>query len=444
MARKNPLSSRAFIWLFLLALVPGGAFAGDCDNAANYDLAVRQYGGSGGFAAACKALLQGIKSTQQKLRAELKRVGAPVPGELGESQAGAFHATAGMQAQGSAAEGERKRIAEEGITKFTGLSKRAQEMKVRLGQEATKAAASTPAGQRDRIQMLHNSASMDFTNLDAVAQAGAAEAKRGAKSFGRSQAGFAAGAVRDEATAQGFRGRDFSAVQPGSAPPAAAAPPVAPPPAAPEGGGVSANTLVAVGGAGLVVAGAVGGLYWVSQRAISKANGDIRDRLNQADYIAAARIQQADQAADARIKQADGAANKMIERAERILQLAVGSANQIIANAQSAAIRIYEMAKKDITNLLTTMRAQMIADFRLLTTEGLQKMMKELSDLLDGLIRRAQAEGNAELASSLTQLKASLLSDIQQEIARRAAAGGSATATATATSTSTATNTATN
>jgi vacuolar-type H+-ATPase subunit H len=183
---------------------------------------------------------------------------------------------------------------------------------------------------------------------------------------------------------------------------------------------VSADTWVGLGGAALITAGAVGGIYLVGNKLVKKG----------------------DKAAEMRIAQAEESANRVIKNAEetakRIIEFAVSSAGKIITNVEEAATRIYEKAKEDVQKLIGDLTEEVKAQFKNLSTEGLKKLRGEFESMFTGLIEKAKKEGNSALVTSLTNAWASLATTIDTEIASR-----KSTATSTSTSTGTSSTTST-
>ncbi len=191
-----------------------------------------------------------------------------------------------------------------------------------------------------------------------------------------------------------------------------------------KGGGISDNTLLALGGAAVIGAGLVGGLYFVSQAAINKA-----------DEAAALRIAQAEAAANRAIKNAE-------ETATRILQLARETAGQLIADTLEAGKEIVRQARSDVEALVRQLLAELKLDFLYLTDAGVKKLEGELKTLFDKLIVAAQKVGDKTLEANLRKAWSGVQPAFQEELARRRSTSTvTSTATGTATSTSTATDT---
>lgn len=186
-------------------------------------------------------------------------------------------------------------------------------------------------------------------------------------------------------------------------------------------GGISDNTLFALGGAALIAGGTVAGLYFVANSTLDKAN-----------VLAQERIIQAENAANGVIRNAE-------ETATRILQLARDSVRGVLSDIEETGRRIAERAKKDVESLIRQLEAELRLAFGNLTKEGVEKLRSELRGVFEQEIARAEQSGDAALAEKLRRALSALDPLVAEEIAKRAKAAGTGTSTNTGTSTSTAT-----
>jgi hypothetical protein len=393
---------------FLFAEAPAFAI---CENSTQIDRAFAAFQVSSQWGNACQELNRANAEALKKLKANLDRSNGRMS-VGGDNQTNLIGASARMDAQGSAVESQRAKALDEAFQSFARVENGANRMKQQLGVDSIKAAGNASEMDRKKIRDLTSAAQSEFDRVAGEANSGAREAKRGFDESRANASQFGAQSLEDQRAAQRMR---------------SGAP-------ADTGNSVSPNTLVAVGGAGLIVAGGIGGLYWVSQRAISKASSSVNQDAAAISLMANASIDHAQNAAN-------NVVNNAATQATNIIQLAIGSANQVIANAAGAATQIYNMAKADVVGLINTLSSQLVSEFKLLSTAGLQELSKEFKSILDGLIAQAKAAGDTTLANNLQQVEATILAQINQEIANRGLSSSTATSTVINTGTGTATGT---
>ena len=405
-----------FAWCLSLFSLPGLAFGEttkECLNVARFQASLESSASGADHTKFCVDSVNSIHRIWAEIKVAKSKAVQRARVRDEDSQASALGNTASVAEAGSETKVNWAKIAADSRSKFLAVGERL-ERQIGLLDRETKRVVSLPsvAGtQKLRVEAASDSARQDLVQLKKTAEGLALEASQLASSF-QSEAGqLAHYSEQSDARAQRLSGGQN----------------------APAKEGISRNLLIGLGGAAVITAAGIGGLYWVSQKAIKKA----------------------DSAAAARISQAQGAANQVIdhasETAKQFIQFAINSANQIIANAAEAANRIYEKAKTDFPGMLSQLRSEMGAVFPNLTDAGLAKLQSESQTMFSGMIARAKAEGKNDLATNLQAAMDSLNGQIQQEVARRKSAApgaptssSTAASTATNSATSTATNTSTN
>lgn len=386
-----------FSWLLLLS---AHSFAAEdpCKNAKAFDRFVGSLDNS--FAAPCvrgrtemEQIWNNFTIKARDLKMQRARSGGP------DTQANAFNRTAEISASGSATKAKAAQVSEEARKGFVLVEAQAEKAAKYIRSKSVEA---IQAGKFSgpRLTDFKNAslgAIQDYRLLQEDAHNRALAASQLAGEFQTDSTNLGKYADQSKKTAKRLEG----------------------------GSSIDPNLLVGLGGAALITAGGIGGLYWVSQEAIKSANKDME-----------ARIDQANKAAEERIKQAE-------EAAKRIIVLATGSANQIIANADEAMNRLYDRAKADGTALLTAVHNEIQQDFAVLTDQGIEKFQAELMAIIDKAIAKAKAEGNALAALALEKVKAGIIADIAAEKQKRLGTNSTTTASATASSTSTSSSTST-
>ncbi len=172
--------------------------------------------------------------------------------------------------------------------------------------------------------------------------------------------------------------------------------------------GISKNTLVALGGAAVIGAGVVGGMYWVTKKSIQRAEDS------------AMRV----------IREAEASATRMVEMAE-------GSVNRVIRDMEGSVDRIYARIQTNLDSMIADLSGDMDLAFSKLSTPGLEKLNTEMGQVFDALEQRATSENKPELVEKIRTARERIMGRIQQEMARRTAGTSSSTSTSTSSSTAT-------
>jgi len=409
------LSSLLSLSLAALAFAEQNQIPGDCKNVAAYDARLQDSGGSSVLLKLCVedvAALNAAMTEWQAARQQSVRGASLSPGG---TQADAQNNTAAMVNAGAAADQNLAKAAATAQSKFDAITAGANEQVKFLDKQiqGILLLGSLSPVQKDQFRNLSGAARND---LVAVA-GGAHQLSAQASQYAGQLRGNAEALVSQGSIAQG-RGRNLTGNSQDAVTGAIGSEEN---PLNVKEVGATQNTLIGLGGAALITAGAVGGLYWVAQSSIKSVNS-----------AAAARITQAQNAANNVINTAQGAA-------QNIIQFATNSANQIIANTAAAANAIYNQAKADLNSLQTNLTNEVTAQLKNLTTAGLTALQGELSSMFNGLIARANSEGNPTLAAGLQNTLNQLNGQISGEINRRGT-GTSSTATSTATNSSATTN----
>lgn len=178
--------------------------------------------------------------------------------------------------------------------------------------------------------------------------------------------------------------------------------------------GISKNLVIGLGGAALIGAGVVGGMYWVTKKAVDRAEDS------------AMRV----------IQEAEASAARMVEMAE-------GSVNRVIRDMEGSVDRIYARIQTNLDSMIADLQGDMDLAFSKLTTPGLEKLNTEMGQVFDSLEQRATAENKPELVERIRTARARIMGRIQQEMDRRAGNTSSSTSTSTSTATGTESSTST-
>jgi|GEM_PF-3700114 len=381
----------------------------DCKHVPQYDQVVSKYGATTAHTKACREAIGTIMNTWQWMKTAKSK--APRGATIGnsDSQAASLQNAAAIGEAGAVTTETYSQIAAKAKIQFSGVQEKLEARIKQLEREANVILGNTAVSAPLKAEFRQASADAlsDFKKLHATARGLVAEA------------GKVSGEYQEEATLlndNARRTRDSAERLDGGN--------QQPPPKE----GVSNNMMFGIGGAALIAAGTIGGLYWVSQKAIKST-----------DKAAAARIAQAETTANNVIKNAE-------EAAKRIITFATNSVNQIIANAEEAANRIYDRAKSDVDKLITDLRKEIQETFVNLTETGLRKLRTEMESMFNSLIARAKAAGDKVLEENLKKAWDSINGQISSEIASRqgtSTSTGTGTGTGTGTSTGTSTSTGT-
>lgn len=175
--------------------------------------------------------------------------------------------------------------------------------------------------------------------------------------------------------------------------------PNTPPPQ--KSSGVSGNTMVALGGAAVIAAGTVGGIYVVGNQIEKNANKDSKKRIEQAEQAALNVVNAAEQSA------------------KNVIQFASDQANQVLANAEETGQKLIDMAKNNFAEMIPTLSAELSSSMSKLSTERLEKLNSELNAVFDAQIAKATASGDQTLVDNLVKAKASVNKQIEDELKRR-------------------------
>lgn len=412
-----------------------------CRSVATYQHEGSPFGVKGKALEDCTLLVKSLAIADARVRAltdTAARVVPAAPAGEQESQEQLFGRIAG-QARVS---GEQKgRLAREARTlsgMYLKAQRRAEKALVRFDKESFAVLQDAERAHQPQIKVLHGRAKEELTALRDAAAARSSEQHRSSLAL-RDDANelWRTARASDERAARlrappAAEGDTESEDEPspadqGKAPPQDLERSAAPQeqPREKRQGGISDNTLFALGGAALIAGGTVAGLYFVADSTLDKANA-----------LAYQRIIQAENAAHGVIRNAE-------ETASRILQLARDSVKGVLTDIEETGKRIAERAKKDVESLIRQLEAELRLAFGNLTKEGVEKLRTELRGMFEQEILRAEANGDTALAGKLRKALGSLDPIFAEELAKRAKAAGTGTSTNTGTSTSTATGTAT-
>jgi hypothetical protein len=416
----------AFALFNLLLLLPNPALAdsipAECQNVAAYEqfVTTKYSGTTGGYLKNCSDTVGSVRATIGKVKAA-KQNSAPstsVPNSSGQS--GAF-SNAAATAGG-------------GATAAQGMSESMSTAHNELSAESDFLGKQIKRIDSDRLKILGSNQNINqdipFANSNSAAKNDLVKLQNSVNSA----------AAQTQVSASDYQGkaahlRDFAGTAQQNSQNTGnnwgAAQPVANTQG--QGSGVSSGEWVALGGAGLIAAGAIGGMYYVSQKDISTANSDATARINQGQVVANGLIANAGATATAVLTAAQNAATQ-------ILQFAFTGANQVITNEQTAAQNIFNDAQAAFTTLSANLQAEIQSTFQNLTATGLQQLNTQLQSMFAGLIAQATAAGNTLLAQNLQNLLNTLQQEIQNEINLKNS-GGSGTNTSTSVATSTSTST---
>jgi F0F1-type ATP synthase membrane subunit b/b' len=385
-----------------------------CRNVAAYDTYMQ---GNTAHLKPCSENAAAIDLEFTNMKTSAQQVVHSAKQRNGGTQADALNNVSADAGARSETVGDWSKIASDSETKFNGMSDSLDKQVKQIDRETAKIAPALSDSQRTNFLRLSAAARKDFTTLQGSAQNHASAANKLSTQFRGSANDLSKYGETNKDAADRLNGG-------GQQQPVAVKT-------------SSKNVLLGIGGGLLITGAAVGGLYWVSQKAIKSANDD-----------GAARIAQAQAAANNVIANAGATATAVITAAQtaaqNIIQFATNSVNTIIANAAAAANAIYDKAKADINALKAELTSEVNAEFQYLTSAGLGKLQGELSSMFGGLISRAQSEGNSTLVASLQSTLAGLQSQIQTEISRRGSSTSSTVATSSATGSSTSTSVSTN
>lgn len=398
----------------------------DCKNVAAYQASLQAFGVANAHLKMCSDNVAAMRAAMADWKAANQKSRRAATLSADGTQAAALGNTAALAGAGAATDQGFAQAAANSKDKFDAITSSANSQIKRLDMETSRILSldAVSASQKEQFRGVSLAARKDLAAVAAGSQQLSAGADKFSAQFRSNAQDFQMYQTENRRTAERLNGGAQD--DPNARPPA---------PAAAQSS--SNNVLIGLGGAALITAGAVGGLYWVSQKAIKSANDDASLRIAQAQAAANNVIANAGSTATAVITAAQTAA-------QNIIQFATNSVNQIISNAAAAANAIYDKAKADIATLKTELTNEINDEFQYLTTAGLAKLEDELGTMFSGLIARAQAEGNAALASSLQSTLDQLKAQVDSEITRRgsstATASGTTSATATSSSTATSTN----
>jgi hypothetical protein len=371
----------------------------ECANLQRFDAIAKQAGKNTVYAEGCKKSFEQIAKIHREMRLAASGTNFKAQASEGVSQADMLGDAAAIANQGGMSKETRANILKQAAQKQLEVAERAKKAKETYIKE---------------VLIVRKYVTANAANYDVIAENGGAEWDR-VKNVAANYANAAATAADQQLLAASNlyqQEQDLRQSQRNL-----------------EGGngkesGVSQNTLVALGGAALISAGALGGLYWVGKKTVDRA-----------DKKASARIAEAEERARVIIAEAEAAAKRVIEFAE-------GSVDRVIKNAEGSVDRIYQRMKTDFDALMLDLNTDIETSFSKLTTPGLEKLKTEMGEIFDKVEQRAKDQNQPGLGERIQTARARVMNKIQGEIDRRKPTTSPNTSTTdTSRSTDTSTNT---
>ncbi len=370
----------------------------ECANLAIFDGIAKKAGRNVGFAEGCRKSYEQIAKIHREMRLAASGTNFNAPVSTGVSQADMLGDAAAIANQGGMTKEARAKILKTAANRQREVVERATKAKEAYIKE---------------VLIVRKSVTTNVVVYDGYAENGGAEWDK-VKNLAANYAAAADTAVDQQIVAasnlyskeEELR-RSKQKMEGGDAPKS----------------GVSKNTLVALGGAALISAGVVGGLYWVGKKTVDRA-----------DEKAAARIAEADQRAREIIAEAEAAAKRVIEYAK-------GSVDRVVKNAEGSVDRIYQRIQTNFDALMVDLNADIESAYGKMTTPGLEKLKTEMGEIFDKVEQRANEQNQPGLVERIQSARARVMSKIQAEIDRRNPA---TTSTSSTTESSSSTGTETN
>lgn len=373
--------------LALAALLGGPAIAAepkDCANNQAYDQLARQLSLRADYYDSCKTIVKKMLEVQSTAQAALKNSNATAATSDKGGQGAELDNAALVADAGSTTAQRKASIASWVASSYEKLYKEVDEKTSDLNKdyEGAVVPGGTVNGQmKDSFTVKYKAARADWENIRKVIVS--------VTNTGRSistDSTVTAVVLDDQADRTRNAGRRLAGKEPKPAR---------------ERSGVSTNTLVALGGAGLIAAGTVGGLAYFGNKAIDKA-----------DRKAEERIEQANKAAEERIKQIEEAAKNMINYVK-------DGVTGVLRDADDTANRILIRAMNATQDLTSSLSAELNKAFGDLGNEQVKKLNTEMNGVFDSLIAKANTMGDDALVQKLTNAKKSMADQFAAEFAKR-------------------------